>query len=932
MAATEEIEKEILAEMAANPVPYAAGQVNDVITIDGETRMISVPASEIFFGVESDKDVERKHFRCPKVVGDGIDLSKHQIYISYITSDSAGKTFSGNAGLYLCEDVATDGDDITFSWQLSGNVFASAGFIAFKVLAAKTDGENVQTRWNTVPAIGTVLMTVPDGMDIGEAYPDIVTQLLERMASVEKIATEEAMQGYVNTYLEAHPGEIDETLTDPKKAAPASVVGELKEDLDELENYIYDVKNGEVHDGYGIYLNDGKPQLSNIGDGYSLNTYEIEKDKRYIIKTNSSIFRIGFNKSGFVDNYFLINYQQLDGNSVYEFTATGEYNYIHVFFKSPNTPNAQVNVFEASKNTLPNIESKIDEIRSDVDNLENCIYDVKNGEVHDGYGIYLNDGKPQLSNIGDGYSLNTYNIEKDKRYIIKTNSSIFRIAYNNSGFVANYFLNDYQQLDGNSVYEFTSNGEYSYIHVFFKTPNTPNAQVNVFDVPKNTLPNIESKIDEIENDSANLKSAIDEIKIMNIDDICDFEIGNINTSTGAKIDSTIRMRSSRKIRLNKGDIIKSNIYGMVVICYDREGNFIGISYTEYQTWTRIFEMKSDYDVIIVCRKDSNDSTIKTYDLVRAKNSIYISRLNKTMSSYISSSIAYSKALDGMASLMNTNNDISVNLYQKLGKLTKSGKNIIDSNGNNVVLTGIGTHSISEYNSLYTEEVMKTLTYYGLNCIRISVYLTDKQFQNSDGRTGLGWLNNSDTLKPIIEELIDVATNAGLYIILDWHSYHTIDGGDVTQYKPQQEAFFEYFSNKYSNQDNILYELHNEPYRNTASELLDSVISCANIIRNHNPDAILICGEGNDGVVTMDDLFNKTNNLDIFISPHLYTGEQTIDYIRDRIRENRPIFVTEWGNSSLSGDDLPNDNEALKMFNLCHSNNISYCLWKMTYQE
>ena len=328
MAATEEIEKEILAEMAANPVPYAAGQVNDVITIDGETRMISVPASEIFFGVESDKDVERKHFRCPKVVGDGIDLSKHQIYISYITSDSAGKTFSGNAGLYLCEDVATDGDDITFSWQLSGNVFASAGFIAFKVLAAKTDGENVQTRWNTVPAIGTVLMTVPDGMDIGEAYPDIVTQLLERMASVEKIATEEAMQGYVNTYLEAHPGEIDETLTDPKKAAPASVVGELKGDLGDLSESIFAVKGkenlswviGAVNkaDGLGVALNNrircklfqadgGSVSVSNgyqiaIGvyndnglnhfDHYvdfSRNEYHFEKGKYYVIviKENS---------------------------------------------------------------------------------------------------------------------------------------------------------------------------------------------------------------------------------------------------------------------------------------------------------------------------------------------------------------------------------------------------------------------------------------------------------------------------------------------------------------------------------------------------------------------------------------------------------------------------------------------------------------------
>lgn len=231
MATTEELEKEILAEMAADPVAYAAGPVNDVITIDGETRVISVPASELLFGVETDKDVERKHFRCPRVVGDGIDLSKHHIYISYITSDSTGKSFSGDSNLYLCEDVAVDGDDITFSWQLSGNVFASAGFIAFKVLAAKTDGENVQTRWNTVPAVGTVLMTVPDGMDISETYPDIVTQLLERMESVEKIATEKAMQGYVNTYLEAHPAEIDETLTDPKKAAPASVVGELREEV-----------------------------------------------------------------------------------------------------------------------------------------------------------------------------------------------------------------------------------------------------------------------------------------------------------------------------------------------------------------------------------------------------------------------------------------------------------------------------------------------------------------------------------------------------------------------------------------------------------------------------------------------------------------------------------------------------------------------------
>lgn len=200
--------------------------------------------------------------------------------------------------MYLCEDVATDGDDITFSWQLSGNVFASAGFIAFKVLAAKTDGENVQTRWNTVPAIGTVLMTVPDGMDIGEAYPDIVTQLLERMASVEKIATEEAMQGYVNTYLEAHPGEIDETLTDPKKAAPASVVGELKEDLNDITETKFGVNKisaSALVNGY--YIDDTNGGVcTNENWIYSPDYYEIEPNTEYIfvgITTESgAVYRV----------------------------------------------------------------------------------------------------------------------------------------------------------------------------------------------------------------------------------------------------------------------------------------------------------------------------------------------------------------------------------------------------------------------------------------------------------------------------------------------------------------------------------------------------------------------------------------------------------------------------------------------------------------
>ena len=177
-----------------------------VFVIDGESRTINVPDSERLFGVEGDKDVERKYFQCPKIVGDNIDLSQHQIYVSYaFTTTENSTSFPDADGLYHCEDVEVSGDNITFSWLLSGNVFANPGFIAFKVMAKKSEGEELKTKWNTAPAIGSVLLTVPDGEEIAEEYPDIINQLLTKMESVEQIATPEAMQGYVNAYLEENP-------------------------------------------------------------------------------------------------------------------------------------------------------------------------------------------------------------------------------------------------------------------------------------------------------------------------------------------------------------------------------------------------------------------------------------------------------------------------------------------------------------------------------------------------------------------------------------------------------------------------------------------------------------------------------------------------------------------------------------------------------
>lgn len=194
-------------ELLQNAAETLSESVAEVCVIDEETRTINVPPGESLFGVTGDKDVERKYFQCPKIVGDNIDLSQHQIYIAYVFTSTQNSTVFPSVGInkYHCKDVKVSGDNITFSWKLSGNVLATPGFIAFKVMAAKNEGSNLKTKWNTAPAFGTVLITVPDGEEIAEEYPDIINQLFEEMEKVQEIATPEAMKGYVEAYMQEHP-------------------------------------------------------------------------------------------------------------------------------------------------------------------------------------------------------------------------------------------------------------------------------------------------------------------------------------------------------------------------------------------------------------------------------------------------------------------------------------------------------------------------------------------------------------------------------------------------------------------------------------------------------------------------------------------------------------------------------------------------------
>lgn len=181
--------------------------VNDIFTVNPESRVITVPESEKIFGVYNDGNTERKHFRCPKIVGDNIDLSAMHLYINY-------QNANGQKYPYLVEDVQTDGDYITFSWLIGPDVVAYKGQVKF-ILCAKKD---TALEWNTTLAEGVVLEGLEATDEVVDRNPDIIEQILTRLDNVTEIPQEKVTEA-VSTYMEANSINVPKNLSDLKEDA-----------------------------------------------------------------------------------------------------------------------------------------------------------------------------------------------------------------------------------------------------------------------------------------------------------------------------------------------------------------------------------------------------------------------------------------------------------------------------------------------------------------------------------------------------------------------------------------------------------------------------------------------------------------------------------------------------------------------------------------
>lgn len=255
-----------------------------------------------------------------------------------------------------------------------------------------------------------------------------------------------------------------------------------------------------------------------------------------------------------------------------------------------------------------------------------------------------------------------------------------------------------------------------------------------------------------------------------------------------------------------------------------------------------------------------------------------------------------------------------------GKLSVQGNKLIDQNGQTVQLTGISTHGLQWYPQYVNKDTFEYMEkQWGINVIRLAMY--------TDPSVGY-----SKEIHNRVKEGINYATELGLYVIVDWH---ILSDNNPNIHKVEAIEFFKEIAEEYKENNNIIYEICNEPNGNVTwqRDIKPYAEEVIGEIRKIDKDSIIICGTptwSQDVDIVAESPIEGYEN--IMYSLHFYAATHT-EWLRDRVQKaidkGLPIFVSEFGICDASGNGEIDYNQANEWIKFLNENDISWVMWNLS---
>lgn len=271
-------------------------------------------------------------------------------------------------------------------------------------------------------------------------------------------------------------------------------------------------------------------------------------------------------------------------------------------------------------------------------------------------------------------------------------------------------------------------------------------------------------------------------------------------------------------------------------------------------------------------------------------------------------------------------DISGSPLANHGALSVKGTDIEDKYGNVYQLKGVSTHGLAWFPDYVNKAAFSSLSEYGVNAIRLAMYTAESG----------GYCNGGDKqqLEGLVDQGVKACTELGMYVIVDWH---ILSDGDPNIYKEDAKDFFDKVSKKYAGNDNVIYEICNEPCNGTTWEQIKTYAEeVIPVIRANDKKAIIIVGTPNwsqDVDIASENPITGYDN--IMYAVHFYASTHKAE-IRNKVEKAREngiaVIVSECSICEASGNGSINYDEAAEWMKLINDNNMSIFAWNLSNKD
>jgi endoglucanase len=250
-----------------------------------------------------------------------------------------------------------------------------------------------------------------------------------------------------------------------------------------------------------------------------------------------------------------------------------------------------------------------------------------------------------------------------------------------------------------------------------------------------------------------------------------------------------------------------------------------------------------------------------------------------------------------------------------GQLSVKGTQITDKKGNPVMLAGVSYGWHNWWPRFYNKESVKWLRDdWGCSVVRAAMGVGPQK----------SYLDMPAWSMEKIDAVVLGAIENDIYVIIDWHS-HELKTSEA-------KSFFAEMAEKYGRYPHVIYEIFNEPVRDTWQDVKTYSVEVIKAIREKDPDNIILVGSphwSQDLHLVADDPITGFNNL--MYTVHFYAGTHK-QFLRDRcdyaLMKGIPVFVSESAGMEASGNGPIDYTEWNTWIDWMKKNQLSWISWSI----